>query len=205
MIQAGTLILTLWTLYPLPKGSYAGRAQGASMAKCDYCGSTILFGGKRQGGLRFCNATCSARGALLAVSRQMPQSIVVESVQRIHQGPCPKCNGSGPVDVHVHHRVMSFLVVTSWKSTPQISCRSCGTKSQLGDAAVSLVLGWWGIPWGLVMTPVQIGRNVYGMFHGPDPAMPSPKLEQAVRMHMASQAVAQHQAQKAASAGTQSS
>lgn len=170
------------------------------MAKCDYCGTSILFGGKRQGDLRFCNTTCLNRGALLAISRQMPENIVNEQVMRVHQGLCPKCGGAGPVDVHVHHRVWSALVVTSWRSAPQVSCRACGVKSQMGDAAASLLLGWWGFPWGLVMTPVQIGRNVFGMLRGPDPLTPSRQLEKAIRMDLAMQAVAQHQAQKAASA-----
>jgi hypothetical protein len=171
------------------------------MAKCDYCGSTILFGGKRQGELRFCNAKCSERGALLAISRQVPDSTVNEAVTRIHQGPCPKCGGSGPVDVHVHHQVWSALVLTSWKSAPQICCRSCGVKSQLGDTAFSLLLGWWGFPWGLLVTPVQIGRNVVGMLRPPDPLKASPKLEKAVRMNIAAQAVLQQQKQRSAGTG----
>jgi hypothetical protein len=172
------------------------------MAKCDYCGSTIIFGGKRRGELRFCNDTCSGRGALLQISRQVPENTVNEAVLRAHQGLCPKCGGAGPVDVHVHHQVWSALVLTSWKSSPQISCRSCGVKSQLGGSAFSLVLGWWGFPWGLLVTPIQIGRNVFGMLHGPDPLKPSAKLEKAVRMNIAAQAVAQQRLQNAASAGS---
>jgi hypothetical protein len=168
------------------------------MAKCDYCGSTIVFGGKRQGELRFCNASCAQRGTLLAISRQIPEPTVNEAVSRIHDGLCPKCNGAGPVDVHVHHRVWSALVLTSWRSTPQISCRSCGIKSQVGDIAFCLVLGWWGVPWGLLITPVQIVRNVVGMLHGPNPFKASPKLERAIRLNIAAQAVANQQAQKAA-------
>jgi DNA-directed RNA polymerase subunit RPC12/RpoP len=170
------------------------------MAKCDYCGSTILFGGKRQGDLRFCNATCSGKGALLAIARQVPESIVNETVRQVHQGLCPKCGGTGPVDVHVHHQIWSALFFTSWKSQPQISCRSCGVKSQMGDAAFSLLLGWWGFPWGLVFTPVQIGRNVFGMLRGPDPLKASPQLERAIRMNLAAQALARQQAQKTANA-----
>ncbi len=171
------------------------------MAKCDYCGSTILFGGKRQGDLRFCNATCTQRGALIAVSRQIPEATVSQSVQQVHQGLCPKCGGTGPVDVHVHHRVWSALFLTSWKSAPQISCRSCGLRSQLSDTALSLVVGWWGFPWGIVFTPVQIGRNIAGMLRGPDPLRASPQLERAVRMIMAAQIVAEQQTRKAAAPG----
>jgi hypothetical protein len=172
------------------------------MAKCDYCGTTILFGGKRQGELRFCNATCSGRGTLLAISKQVPEYLVNETVMKVHQGLCPKCGGAGPVDVHVRHQVWSALVLTSWKSVPQISCRGCGVKSQLGGAAFSLVAGWWGFPWGLLFTPVQVGRNVFGMLRGPDPLNPSRSLEKAIRMNIAAQAVSRQRTTGAtASAG----
>jgi hypothetical protein len=42
------------------------------MAKCDYCSSTIIFGGKRDANGRFCNQKCRGRGALLAISSQLP-------------------------------------------------------------------------------------------------------------------------------------
>ena len=137
------------------------------MAKCAYCGTTIIFGGSRQGDLRFCNNECRNAGTLLNVSQQLPADIVREQMWAFHQGNCPKCGGRGPVDVHMSYRVWSALVVTSWSSRPHLSCRSCGVKSQLEDAAFSLVLGWWGFPWGLIATPIQVGRNLYAMSRGP--------------------------------------
>jgi hypothetical protein len=71
----------------------------------------------------------------------------------------------------------------------------------LGDSALSLALGWWGFPWGLIVTPVQIARNITGMLKGPDPLAPSAKLERAVRMNIAANAVARQQAQSAVSPG----
>jgi len=159
------------------------------MAQCDYCGTTILFGGKKDANGRFCNQKCQARGGLLAISRQIPDATVNEQIWKAHQGPCPKCQGSGPVDVHVSHKVWSALFLTSWSSTPQVSCRSCGMKSQAAGAAFSLVLGWWGFPWGLVLTPVQIARNLSGMLRPPEPSKPSEKLEKIVRLTMAANAV----------------
>jgi hypothetical protein len=44
------------------------------MAKCDYCSSTIIFGGKRDANGRFCNQKCRGRGALLAISSQLPDA-----------------------------------------------------------------------------------------------------------------------------------
>ena len=161
------------------------------MAKCDYCGSTIIFGGKRDANGRFCNQKCQGRGGLLALSRQIPEAAVQQQVWKFHQGPCPKCSRSGPVDVYVTHKVWSALYLTSWSSTPQTSCRSCGMKSQLGGAFFSLVLGWWGFPWGLLVTPIQIGRNLLAIARPPEPSKPSAQLEKIVRMTMASQTVRQ--------------
>ena len=161
------------------------------MAKCDYCGSRILFGGRRREQLRFCNDQCLQRGTLLAISRQIPDAVVQQQVLNLHHGQCPKCHGGGPTDVHVRHQVWSAVFLTKWSSTPQVCCRRCGIKSQLTGAAFSLALGWWGIPWGLLFTPVQVVRNISGMVKPPDPMKPSAQLERIVRLTMASRAVAQ--------------
>jgi hypothetical protein len=61
----------------------------------------------------------------------------------------------------------------------------------LGNAAFSLAFGWWGIPWGLTLTPVQIGRNLFAVASPPDPSKPSARLERIVRMNIAAEAVRQ--------------
>ena len=116
------------------------------MARCNYCGTTILFGGARDGEVRYCNARCQQSGRLLAVSNQFPQAQVQEQIWKVHQGACPKCGGSGPVDVHKSYRVWSALVLTQWSSLMQVSCRHCGLKKQMADAGFSLLLGWWDFP-----------------------------------------------------------
>lgn len=167
------------------------------MAKCSYCGSTIIFGGKREGELTFCNEKCLEKGIVVRLAQSLPENLVQEQVTAIHQGNCPKCQGRGPVDVHVSYRVWSVLIATSWQSRPQISCRSCGVKSKLGDAAFCLLLGWWGFPWGLIMTPVQIIRNLAGLFSSADPNRPSPALTSIVRATMAAQFLEEQQGQEA--------
>lgn len=157
------------------------------MAKCDACNSTIIFGGKRDANGRFCNQKCQARGALLSMAKQIPEATIREQVWQTHQGLCPKCGGTGPVDVYVTHSVWSAVFLTSWKSTPEISCRSCGRKSQWMGIASSAVLGWWGFPWGLILTPIQIARNLAAIGRTADASSPSPQLEKIVRMKLASQ------------------
>jgi hypothetical protein len=103
-------------------------------------------------------------------------------VEEVHRGNCPRCNGPGPLDVYKAHQVWSALVLTSWSSRPALSCKSCGTKRQIGALLFSGLFGWWGFPWGLVMTPVQIARNIAEMAGGPKAGSPSALLEKFVRL-----------------------
>ena len=155
------------------------------MAKCSYCSSTILIGGVRDGELRFCNQKCRQAGALLKVARLIPEIEVKNRVAVIHQGPCPKCQRVGSIDVHVAHSIWSALVITTWKSSPQVSCMPCGKKAKVKAAVGALFLGWWGFPWGLILTPIQIGRNLFGLVNTPPAFTPSAQLERIVRLGLA--------------------
>ncbi len=168
------------------------------MAKCSYCKSTILFGGTKDGDLVFCNDKCQEKGVVVRLASQLPEQLVQNQVSEIHQGSCPKCDGQGPIDVQTSYRVWSAILLTSWNSRPQICCRSCGVKSKIGDTVFCFFLGWWGFPWGLIMTPVQLIKNVAGMFSKPDPNQPSEALESVIRANMAANFLAQRQEQPAA-------
>lgn len=157
------------------------------MPQCDYCGTPILVSRVHEGDRDFCSEKCKEAAAILAASRKLPDDLIREKVEEVHQGTCPRCGGSGPVDVHTSHRVFSAFFATSWGSRSQVCCRSCGIRNQLGDAAFCLLFGWWGIPWGLVGTPIQVGRNLLGVATGPDPAEPSSELEKLVRLDVAGQ------------------
>ena len=159
------------------------------MAKCGYCGSTI-FGGVREGAQRFCNNKCLQNAYILNVSQHVPADVLDRKVEELFRGNCPKCSARGPVDIHKVHTVWSALILTRWVTTPQVSCRSCATKSQLGGMVFSLFCGWWGFPWGLILTPVQITRNVVGMCGGPDSSRPSADLRKLVQVNLGEQLIA---------------
>jgi hypothetical protein len=112
----------------------------------------------------------------------LPDDLVEAAVAEAHAGPCPKCGGEGPVDIHMSHRAWSMLVMTTWSDHPEMCCRSCALKNKLYSIGFTSVLGWWGIPWGLLATPIQIGRNVYGMISGPRADEPSRELRKAVML-----------------------
>jgi hypothetical protein len=156
------------------------------MAACATCGTTILFGGQREGDLQFCNAKCHQQGHLVRIARSINPDAIAQQSAAIYHGRCPKCEGPGPVDVRTSYRMWSALLLTSYNSNVIIACVGCGRKQQAADALFSLILGWWGFPWGLLMTPVQIYRNLAGMFGKSDEHRPSPELDRAVGLMMAS-------------------
>lgn len=157
------------------------------MALCDFCGTRILFGGLKRGDLRFCSPKCSEKGLLVESSVKVPDAEVERRVREVHQGNCPKCGGPGPVDVHTSHLVYSALAFTRWSSHPEVCCLSCGRKKNLKHGLCSLLFGWWGFPFGLVITPVQVGRSLaYLLGMGvPDPSTPSPALQKVTRLNLA--------------------
>lgn len=157
------------------------------MARCDYCGTTIVFGGVRDRGYRFCNATCQQNCSILMAFTQISPEILEQQVRAVHEGMCPLCRGRGPVDVHTSHRVWSALLLTSWVSRPQICCRKCGRMEKIKDFLFSLFLGWWGFPWGLIVTPIQIMRNLVGLLRQPDSSKPSHKLRRLIQLHIGRQ------------------
>jgi hypothetical protein len=156
------------------------------MARCNYCDSFILFGGPKLGDLRFCKTHCYNNGYFIELSKNIPESDVQKNIWEIQNGSCPECKGPGPVDLYFSHQVWSALVFTHWESPAKLSCRSCARKSQVGALFFSGFLGWWGIPWGLVITPIQIIKNISAIFQSTETAIASPGVEKIVRVHFGS-------------------
>jgi hypothetical protein len=169
------------------------------MTKCGYCGTTIFVGGVRSGNQRFCNNTCFQNARVASMTKDIPNDVLERKVEEVWRGNCPKCRGLGPIEVHKAYDVWSALVLTRWSTKSQISCHSCAKKRQFGAAAFSLFFGWWGFPWGLILTPVQISRNIIGIVRGPDPSRPSDALRRTVLTNLLTKVGAQTLAkQKAA-------
>jgi hypothetical protein len=59
---------------------------------------------------------------------------------------------------------VSFLVTTMRRSSDVYFVRAGqGTFSlSLGYTLLSLFLGWWGIPWGFIYTPLCLSTNLHG-------------------------------------------
>lgn len=168
------------------------------MPSCSYCGTTILFGGVRDYGFRYCNTKCRDKDSVRMVASRFPDEAVADYVQEVHQGECPKCGGSGPVDVHTSYTIWSFAVFTSWQSHPEVCCRLCGIKAKINGALFCGALGWWGFPWGFIGTPIQILRNLGGILFSPHSTMPSRQLENMVRVDLATRFLEERRQQQSA-------
>ena len=153
------------------------------MPACDYCGEHYTFGPMKAGSYLFCSGICRDNGRVLEVLDNVPPSDVMEYVANAQHAPCATCGNAGPVDVRSSFRVHSLLVYTSWKTVNRIECRSCARKRQWGDLSYSLVAGWWGVPWGIFVTPVQVIRNIVALLH--KSTGPSRRFQQVVKIDLA--------------------
>ncbi len=165
------------------------------MGRCANCKGFII-GGKSDGEDKYCGDKCLQAGQIRKAAGIIPPELIAEHVVKVHQGACPKCGKDGPVDIHTSHFIWSALLLTSWNSTPEVCCNSCGVKKKVGSMLGSAVVGWWGFPWGILGTPIQIIRNVPELFKNANPDMPSEQLTEFVKVMLAEQIlIAQHQQQ----------
>jgi hypothetical protein len=61
------------------------------------------------------------------------------------------------------------------------------------DAIFSFLFGWWGFPWGILVTPVQVVRNIVNLVKNPDEKKPSETLRNIVRQSIASNLLTEQQ------------
>lgn len=155
------------------------------MSECNSCGKFILFGGRTMDGYRYCGADCAQSHGLLRAAERVPHHTLQQFVEQWRHGPCPRCKRqTGPVDVHARHHVHSFILMTQWSTRRSVCCRRCGRRDQIMGTLYCATLGWWGFPWGLLVTPVQIARNVAAMCRR-EPARPTTEFERIVRLQLA--------------------
>ncbi len=157
------------------------------MQTCHYCQQSIVWGGVQQDGFCYCNEKCHTNQQFKRYADSIPAEIVDPQIEAVFRGPCPECQALGMNDIHTAHTVWSAGYITEWDSQSAVSCRSCATKRQMKALIYSFIMGWWGVPYGLIITPQQIYRNIRDMNKITDPYRPSAALEQHIRLQLAAQ------------------
>jgi len=157
------------------------------MATCAACNSFILFGGDKAENLRFCNAKCREQGEVLIAAQNIADAVVAAAACEVHNGACPTCGRNERVELHKSYEIASFLLYTRYKTNTHLCCLGCARKQQVTDLLASAALGWWGVPWGVLLTPVQLLRNLFALLLPPANAAPSGEMLDAVRLILARQ------------------
>lgn len=155
------------------------------MASCASCNSFILFGGEKADDFRFCNKKCLEEGKIYIEASKVSETEIGLLADEIYRDVCPKCEKRSGVEVHKSYEIASFIFYTRYQTLKHICCRVCARKKQLTDFFGSLFLGWWGVPWGILMTPVQLVKNIIAMLRPPKTDAPSQDLKDSARMMIA--------------------
>jgi hypothetical protein len=106
-------------------------------------------------------------GALLAIYFTRRAKAAADSTALSqHDGTvlrCCKCGSDQNVSLRAYLLTYSLIFFTS-KSAGAFRpiCGSCSVKAGLPYSLGTLLLGWWGIPWGPVFTVQAIARNFRG-------------------------------------------
>jgi len=77
---------------------------------------------------------------------------------------CPSCgNTTERLNATMTGEVMSFIFFTSYKKKIKIGCPDCLDKANNNALTRTVLLGWWGIPWGVIRTIQFISLNLKSM------------------------------------------
>ncbi|MFM2387547.1 MAG: hypothetical protein RL660_2304 [Bacteroidota bacterium] len=99
------------------------------------------------------------KGAL-AQNKEYSSEEIEDYSKLLRDLPCPICgNTHEKLNGTVSYTVQSFIVFTSYGSEPTIACPDCLDKKNNDAMLSTALLGWWGIPSGILKTPLYIYRN----------------------------------------------
>jgi hypothetical protein len=161
------------------------------MATCKTCGKSIIAGGIKDHGYRFCSRMCHQRKApYLSKLAEISEAAVDAEVEKLRTGRCPRCRSVGHVDEHQSVFVYSMILITRFGQRRHMCCAKCALKSQALDTLGTATLGWWGIPFGVIGTPVGIVMNLAHMGVTLRRKKPSKRLREFARDRLARQAAA---------------
>ncbi len=92
-----------------------------------------------------------------AQTQELTESEVTELKEKVAGLRCPVCGqNSKPLIGTIIRSVKSFLILTNYKKSPIITCQDCADSKRKNALISTIILGWWGIPWGFIRTPQTI-------------------------------------------------
>lgn len=102
----------------------------------------------------------AAQKEIDAQFRVLSEAEIEEYCALIRAVPCPICHSAAePLNATVASKVSSFIFLTTWKEKLAIACPNCLDKLSESATSHSIIVGWWGIPWGIIRTVKAISSN----------------------------------------------
>ena len=153
------------------------------MAKCTACNSTILFGGVKNRTGQYCNEECFSQQCIVVAGESVPKMEMDKIITEEYGKDCPKCKGSGPLDLHQATKITSYLVAYQISKESQIGCVACGKSMKLKAGIHTLFLGIWS-PRGLFLSLIYFPAGVIGSLTTSIGREPSKKFSNAIKNHV---------------------
>lgn len=98
---------------------------------------------------------------VLAQNKTFSEEEIKSYAELVRDLPCPICNTTDDkLNGTMVHTLKSFIVFSYSQAEPLIGCSSCLDKANNRAILSTALLGWWGIPWGVIKTPIYIFRNL---------------------------------------------
>ena len=98
---------------------------------------------------------------LIAQNEQHSIEDIYHYAELLRNCPCPICNNTrDKLNGTIYHSIKSIIVMSITETRWIIACPDCLDKQNRKDIVSCSLLGWWGIPWGILKTPVYIYRNL---------------------------------------------
>lgn len=73
---------------------------------------------------------------------------------------CPRCGGASErLSATVAATAISAIIFTNYDKRIKVGCKDCLDKVNTRAALLSLLFGWWGLPWGFIRTPQALWTN----------------------------------------------
>lgn len=104
--------------------------------------------------------TTDAVKAADVLTKQVSTEELAGYVETLRNLPCPICGGTiEKLNATIVSNVMSFIVFTHQSKEVTIACPRCLNKQNNNAMIKTALLGWWGIPFGLIRTPAALIFN----------------------------------------------
>ncbi|WP_426208965.1 hypothetical protein [Massilia sp. TWP1-3-3] len=157
--------------------------------ECDYCGNSAKKKPLFDQGQQFCSADCLHAARISEAAVDLSAGQIGARALAMRSGACPDCGSSESViEIRYHYRVVSALYFTSYQRKSRFCCVACGRKQNFKSFLFTFFLGWWGVPFGLIMTPTYLIANLGELREQRSGGEPSEDLVRLAKFQLAEKA-----------------